>query len=570
MYKVYANDNLILDTKTVNRFPLTEAILEFELNKTGSFDFIIHSSHPFYSSLNKLKTIIKVYQNEDMIFRGRILNDESEFHNIKQVTCEGELAFLLDSIIRPFDEWDGTPEQFLQKVIDEHNAQVEEEKRFKVGNVTVTDGDTTNDNNIIQRSESDYKNAWDTINDKLINLLGGYLWVRHEADGNYIDYLADFDTKNYTQSIELGKNLLDLKRMIKGEDVVTCLIAVGGESETSEGGTTKKLTLKNLKNGEVARCDFDGEEAIIYKQDDYIYCDKAVEKYGWIVKVVTWSDVKKNVDYLCDVAVKHLIENMRLTNSIELTSADISGIENVNPFRLSRRVKVKSKAHGLSNESFLIEKLSINLFNPSDNKLTVGKTYRTFTENTNNLSSFNAQIVQRIDKVERNISESGVTKNELNNAITQVTEENSSLVEQSSTEVLTKVSNDYYLKDDANKLIESVNTEFSQTHESFEMKFNAVNQDINDLTSGTDARFQEIKKYIRFEDGNIILGEAENEVTLKIENDRISFLQNGVEVAYFSNRKLYVIDGEFLGKLKLGNYAYKVLSDGSLTFGLDE
>lgn len=574
MYRVYAGDNLILDTKAVNRFPITEAKLEFELNKTGSFAFVIHSSHPFYNSLNKLKTIIKVYQNEDVIFRGRILNDESEFHNIKQVTCEGELAFLLDSIIRPFgsddEQWSGTPKEFLEKIIAEHNEQVEEEKQFKVGNVTVTDGDVSNTDNIIYRSESDYKNSWDIINEKLLDLLGGYLWVRHEGNNSYIDYLEDFDTINYTQSIELGKNLLDLKRIIKGEDVVTCLIPIGGEAETVDGTAGDKLTIKGLPNGEIARCEFDGEQAIIYKEDDYIYCDKAVERYGKIVKVVTWSDVKEDVDHLCDVAIAHLVENMRLTHSIELTSADISGIENVNPFRLSRRVEVKSKYHGLVDESFLIEKLTINLFNPSDNKLTVGRTYKTFTESTANLSAINAQIVQRIDKVEKRVKESGVTKDELDKAIVKVTKENTSLVEQSSTEILSQVSENYYLKDDANKLIESVNTEFSQTNEAFEMRFNTVNQDINDLTSGTDARFQEINKYIRFEDGNIILGEAENEVTLRIENDRISFLQSGVEVAYFSNRKLYVIDGEFLGKLKLGNYAYKVLNDGSLTFGLDE
>ena len=45
---------------------------------------------------------------------------------------------------------------------------------------------------------------------------------------------------------------------------------------------------------------------------------------------------------------------------------------------------------------------------------------------------------------------------------------------------------------------------------------------------------------IRFVDGNIILGEDGNQITLKIQNDRISFLENGVEVAYFANRKLYV------------------------------
>ena len=55
-------------------------------------------------------------------------------------------------------------------------------------------------------------------------------------------------------------------------------------------------------------------------------------------------------------------------------------------------------------------------------------------------------------------------------------------------------------------------------------------------------------------------------VILKIQNDRISFMQGGTEVAYFSNRKLYVTDGEYINSLKVGKYSFFPRANGNLSF----
>lgn len=78
--------------------------------------------------------------------------------------AEGELAFLLDSVQRPYDYF-GTISGFLNLLIDNHNAQVEEAKWFTVGNVTVTD-----QNDYIVRSNIDYVDTWTELQKKLIDL----------------------------------------------------------------------------------------------------------------------------------------------------------------------------------------------------------------------------------------------------------------------------------------------------------------------------------------------------------------------------------------------------------------
>jgi hypothetical protein len=97
----------------------------------------------------------------------------------------------------------------------------------------------------------------------------------------------------------------------------------------------------------------------------------------------------------------------------------------------------------------------------------------------------------------------------------------------------------------------------------FEFKTLQATVDANDATART--RFETIEKYIRFEGGNIILGEGGSELVLRIENDRISFLDGGAEVAYFSNKQLYVLDGHFINSLRVGKFAFLPRENGNLS-----
>lgn len=541
MYTVYCDGVLMFDPRRED-LKLTTANVETELNKTGSFSFTIHPSHPCYNMLRKMKSVITIYDDDELIFEGRVLNDDSGFFNVKNVDCEGELAYLLDSIVRPYD-FNGTVTEYFTKLITEHNAQVDEAKRFVVGNVTVTDGDTSNDDNVIVRSDSEYKSTLSLLQEKLIDRLGGYVWIRHEETGKYIDYVSDFSLYNTSQTIEIGKNLLDVKKTVKGDSIASAIIPVGG-GETN-------LTISTLPDGEIGRVDWNGEEATIYKLNDYVYCDKAVEEYGWIFKTETWRDTVTSAAHLQSVAVQKLVELMQLVSSVELTAADLADIQDVSPFRLARRIAVMSERHDL-NTMFLIEKLSLNLLKPADNKLTIGKTVSSFTERTLGSAKEANRLIEQITATQT--------------VLLEATEQTSSMVSQSANDILSQVSKDYYLKDEGQALVKSVNTQFAQTNREFELRFNDFALDLQGVAAGADAQFQNISKYIRFIDGNIVLGEEGNELTLKIQNERISFFQSGLEVAYFSNRKLFVTDGEYTNSLQLGNFAFIPRANGNLSF----
>ena len=96
----------------------------------------------------------------------------------------------------------------------------------------------------------------------------------------------------------------------------------------------------------------------------------------------------------------------------------------------------------------------------------------------------------------------------------------------------------------------------TQLSDSFEFLFTELRTYVDSNDADAREQFTEIKKYIRFVDGNIVLGDSENKLTLRIENGKIVFLDNGAEVAYFTDQQLYVTHGRFLNSVRIGNFSF--------------
>ena len=530
MYKVYC-DNYLLYHSNLENLKIINPSVEVELNKTGSFEFAMYSDHPYYSLVKKLKSIITVFQDDYLLFRGRVLDDEIGWNNKKSIVCEGDMAFLLDSILRPF-AFTGTAAEFLGYVLSLHNPQVDESKHFQLGNVTV-EGSITYDT-------KDYLTTKETIEKQLLEQFGGYLMTRLEGDVVYLDYLAELNLLS-PQTIKFGKNLLDLKRVRKGEDIATVIIPVGAKLKDEEGKDTDIRLTINAVNGGV----------------DFVQDSDAIAQYGTIVKAVIFEDVT-DAENLKAKGQAQLSDSVKAWETIDLTAADLATVnKDITSFHLGTQVNAESKPHGL-NQRFLVSKLSINLLDPVANKMVLGKTIPAFSEAVKGISDVQGVILQEVQKTSQAASE----------AVYNVEQNLLSSIQVSAENIQSVVAETYSLKEDTEALVSSVSTEIEQTKNSVEIQFTQFSADIAAVAAGADAEFEEIKKYIRFADGQILLGEVGNELELQIANDRISFFQDGAEVAYFSDRKLYVTDAEILHSLQLGNFAYMPRANGNLSFKL--
>lgn len=371
MYKIFADDILIYDDN-IEDYKINKGSIGLELNKSGSFSFALYPEHFYYDKFVKMKTVIKVYKSNKIVFRGRVLNDDVDYWNNKMLTCEGEFGFFQDSIIRPF-EFNGTPREFLNKIITEHNSQVDEAKKFKLGKVTITD--------TIGVDNTSYDTAHTVLTKRLLEGSGGYLFITHENNGlediPTLNFLKDFETVS-SQPIEFGVNLKQYTKKSTSSDIKTAIIPLGAEDET----TKEKLNIKSVNNGV-----------------DYIYDSHGVNRYGWIFAVVDYSDIT-DAQTLKTTAENDLKNMINPNITIELTAIDLHLLNrSIESYKLGDYIPARSKPHNF-NEVMLCSKQTIDLLKPENDTVTLGHTYSNFTEKTSTFTN----VVNSITKVYANVN----------------------------------------------------------------------------------------------------------------------------------------------------------------------
>ena len=369
MYRVLCDGKTLHDVRD-EEYMLLGPKVALELNKTGNFDFSILPRHPNEGIINKLKSKIEVYEDSELLFSGRSLTDEMDFQRTGQISCEGELAFLLDTVQRAHTYgWDSgevnkieTNVDIFRALIAEHNSQAGSDKQFTVGTIDI-------DSERIKKLATNYETTWDFINTNFLGKYAGYLRVRHENGIRYLDYVKQYG-KVSNQVIRFGENLLDLKKYTKAENIKTAIIPLGANGQT-------KIT--NINGGK-----------------DYVYNQEAVDLYGWIFEKVDFPDVV-DAQTLLAKAQEYLKTCVNLAITIELTAVDLHMIDvDINAIRLGDLVPCVSQQHGLLSTMgdvstyYLVSKYEIDLENPANNKIVLGRTISSLTDKvagTSNLTN---------------------------------------------------------------------------------------------------------------------------------------------------------------------------------------
>ena len=108
-YRMYADEELILDTQDGVNDGILSANFKLELNKPSSLEFSMVASHPYIDNITMMKTSIILemmyIDNNDKIkddyypFMGRVSAINQDMYGNKTFTCEGGLAFKNDYIV---------------------------------------------------------------------------------------------------------------------------------------------------------------------------------------------------------------------------------------------------------------------------------------------------------------------------------------------------------------------------------------------------------------------------------------------------------------------------------------
>lgn len=384
LFRVFVDGALFYHPK-LSQLAITQAQIKEDAENIDSLTISAPFNHPYLERIKPMASTIVCKKDDQVVFEGRALDDGSDFYNTHTWTCESALAYLKDTLQPPFD-YKGTLKGLLEFFIENHNANVEEKKRFIIGNVTVTDG-----NDYIHYSNSEHSVTLDAIKEKLIKTHGGYLSIRYTDKGRVLDYLSDFKTYS-VQSVEFGKNLLDVKITQDHTERVTALIPYGAkikstDEEGNETETDERVGIAEVNGGV-----------------PYVYDEKAVKEIGWIWTSEVWEDVNL-AGVLLKKANTRLSELVKGIISMELTIVDESDTgADIGDIHARQYVVCKSPPHGIDGRYLCVSKTT-DYLNPASNTITIGASGVKLTtisvKQNQNISDLENSILGQTSKIEQ-------------------------------------------------------------------------------------------------------------------------------------------------------------------------
>jgi len=342
-----------------------------EINMIDSFNFSILPNNPAYGQIKPYKTLVSVYNTKtrEYDFEGRVYQPSESMGSDGDIsygyTAEGELAYLHDSVQRHV-EFRGTPTELFTTLLNYHNTQVEEYKRFEVGTVTVTDP-----NNYIYLYLTAEENTWEAVNRALIDKLGGELLIRKVNGVRYLDYVERIGIDSNVP-IQLSKNLVSVSRDIDPSSIITRLTPLGTRLESEEENENEESTQT------VSEPRLTVEE--VNNSIPYLDRPDLIEAFGIQGGSEVWDDVT-TADML-KTRGQQFLDNQKLVlyqYTIDVLDLFLIGLDPTG-FHTGNSHLLINPVMNILGEQLRIIKQSIDINNPQNGSLTVGDKFKTATD----------------------------------------------------------------------------------------------------------------------------------------------------------------------------------------------
>lgn len=309
MLIVYADGALLHHSNLNDRYnSIYDKHLKTELNKAGSFEFTISSAHRMYDSIERFKTKIQVWLNDTLLFDGRVLEINETISKERKVYCEGNLAYLLDSLSSPYTG-SMTVGEYLQKRIQEHNAQVEAAKQFTIRAV-----DPDLNNKTVDVDEKNYQDTRSDLESNVLNIHRGFLRTENQNGVLYLDYIKE-DLVVGDQPLLFGFNLTDYAKNTPSTDVYSVMLPTGDDG----------LTVETVNNG-----------------SKYIENQELINKFGRVYHNQEFSGISSASELLSEAtAYFNQVAEAIMTPTFSVKLADVSNwMDNYSPPITGKKYKL--------------------------------------------------------------------------------------------------------------------------------------------------------------------------------------------------------------------------------------
>lgn len=346
----------------------------------SSMSIRIPMNNPGWEQFRPYRTLIKVrdVRSHKTLFDGRVLKQTQQMKadGLFSISydCEDKKAYFRDSRQRYAKMQQTTVEGLFSFMIGVHNDQMPEHKQFKVGNVTVT-----NSTDNVYRYIG-YEDTYSELKDNLLDRLGGYLVLREEEDGTYIDYLEEIGELSSTP-ISPRTNLKEFRRDIDPTNIKTRIIPLGARKEPEEGETADasmpRLDAKSVNNG-----------------IDYFEDADLIEEFGVIEGTLIFDDI--NEPSFLPIRADEFFQSQRAARiAYDLTAINLDLKDTrFEAFEVGNKHPISAKPGFDIRDTLQIVGIHYDSENPQRHRLTIGEQKRS-------LSQYQVEMNRKTRKIDR-------------------------------------------------------------------------------------------------------------------------------------------------------------------------
>ena len=368
-----------------------DARLTAKVNNPDYLDFTVPPGHALYDAIRERGGPVRLEWDGETLFAGEVESVEADTYGAKAVSCAGALAWLKDTVVRPYSTVAGEQPLTAPSGVDglfawyvsQHNAHViDSRKTFAVGD---NQGAALDANNHVYRSSEQAATTWDEIGDKVLDSLGGYVTV--DYDPLTVNLYADVHDSN-AQVIDFGENVTCITVKTDSTSQYTALRPTGATPKGADG----PLTVAGLPDGGTS-------DPGISKLGDVVYSPEAASEWGY--RECAWSNQDcETADGLLESAVSRLRAIMAPTVTVTVKAVDLALVsDRYDHLRVGQAVRVRSRPHGLD-EWLMVSSADIDLQDPSQTEYTLGDERSTLTgQQSGYLRSMNGAINSALDSV---------------------------------------------------------------------------------------------------------------------------------------------------------------------------
>jgi len=157
--------------------------------------------------------------------------------------------------------------------------------------------------------------------------------------------------------------------------------------------------------------------------------------------------------------------------------------------------------------------------------------------------------------------------NDTTEILNSIREDVKSVINQLPDQIDMSVKSQTYLRGEVDTLVNEVKSMLTQTENELSITLSELRGSIDDVDGKIDASLENYETYFKFRSTGMYIGKNDSTIKLRLSNDRLSFTENDVEVAYISDRKMYITELEVTGNILWDGWGWTHESNGSRSFG---